>query len=273
MNILGDYFIINNKLQPASVLESITLPTGLKTIYEVFRVQDGIPLLLDKHLKRLKNSLDNSHIKHSVDFNTAHNLINKLIAQNNLPNCNIKISCFCENKVLKEYIMHFIPSNYPSEQMYKNGVNTILHTGVRDNPNIKLANTVIRNEANKEIEDSHVFEALLVNQEGFITEGSRSNIFFIQNQTFYTAPQSLILPGIMRSLVISLIQDNNFDLKEECVHTENLHNFDAAFITGTSPRILPIKKIEDIEFNPDFPLLRELMRKLDVFFREIGVIS
>ncbi len=273
MNILGDYFIINNELKPISIIESLTLPTGLKTIYEVFRVQNGIPLLLEKHLNRLTNSLDNLLIKHSIDLNTAHNLIINLIAKNNLRNCNIKISCFCENNTVKDYVMHFIPSSYPTEQMYKNGVNTILHTGIRENPNIKIANTTIRNEANKEIEDSHVFEALLVNHNGYITEGSRSNIFFIKNDTFYTCPQSLILPGIMRSQVISLIQKNNYQFSEECINTINLRDYNAAFITGTSPRILPIRKIEDIEFNPNLPLLRELMNKLEIYFGVLGAIS
>ncbi len=271
MNYLGNYILINKSVTQKENLKESELPTDLRTIYEVFRVEDGIALFLEDHLNRLFNGLSSFHIAHSLKKEDLKADIYTLIEKNNFPNSNIKISCFCDQKNLNTYIAHFIPSRYPSESMYQNGIATVLHQGIRKNPGIKIANTIVRKEANKDIADMHVFEALLVNNEGFITEGSRSNVFFIKDNDIYTAPEKLVLPGIMRSMVIKLILKNNITFKEKCVHISNLNQYDAAFISGTSPRILPIKNIEDTSFNPKLPLLINLMEKLESFICEYKV--
>ncbi len=271
MIFLGNYILVNKTLTFKNDIKERELPTDLRTIYEVFRIEDGIALFLEDHLQRLFHGLSSFHISHSLKMEELQSDIYTLIDKNNLHNCNIKISCFCDQNSLDTYIAHFIPSRYPSKSMYQNGIKTILHQGVRKNPGIKIANTIVRKEANKDIEDMHVFEALLVNKEGSITEGSRSNVFFIKNNTIYSAPKKLVLPGIMRSMVINLILKNNIPFEEKCVQSSDLDQFDSAFITGTSPRILPIKTIEDTNFNPQHPLLKDLMDKLDSYIREYKV--
>ena len=102
----------------------------------------------------------------------------------------------------------------------------------------------------------------MVDHNGFITEGSRTNIFFIQGNKFYTAPNSIVLLGIMRSKVIELIVELNFTLIEECIHTSRINQMDAAFITGTSPRILPIQNINEVPLDVNNSNMRKLMSRL-----------
>jgi len=103
---------------------------------------------------------------------------------------------------------------------------------------------------------------LLVDHNGRITEGSRSNVFFIVKDTIYTAPSHIVLQGIMREKVLEIIENCNLNLKMECFPATELSKVHAAFITGTSPRILPISHIDAIVLDVNNTILQLLMDKL-----------
>jgi len=236
---------------------------NFKIIYEVFRVDDFIPLFLQEHLDRLFKGIKQSSLENSLDHYSIKDQITELITKENIGHGNIKISCFCDESSICNYTISFIPSYYPSKEMYENGVDAILFEGERHNPGIKIANTNIRRMANKELDKKGAFEALLVNHDNLITEGSRTNVFFIKQDTIYTAPTELVLPGIMRSKVIEVIEENNYKINYTPISIDQLINIESAFFTGTSPRILPISSIGNITLNVKVPLLRELMELLN----------
>ncbi len=245
----------------ASVPSEIIMANS-QELYEVLRVEDNIPLFITDHLQRLEDGFKKLNISHPFPQQALTRAIYQIIKNQNIQNNNLKISCFVNNQKINQYYVYAITSKYPDKGTYVLGLKTALFYAERDNPNIKLGHTPTRISANEEILQKEVHEVLLVDHNGRITEGSRSNVFFIVKDTIYTAPSSIVLQGIMRKKVLEIIEQCKLNLKMECVPAAELCKVNAAFITGTSPRILPISHINDIVLDVDNILLRLLMDKL-----------
>jgi len=71
------------------------------------------------------------------------------------------------------------------------------------------------------------------------------------------------LPGITRQKTVQLARTLNIQLNEREIGFDELQYFDAAFITGTSPKILPIRQIDGFSFNPENQIVRQLMKSYD----------
>jgi branched-chain amino acid aminotransferase len=157
--------------------------------------------------------------------------------------------------------MYLNPTHYPSEKLYKAGVRTGLFKGERKNPNIKMMDRDLRDATDKAIRSGDLYEVLLVNSDGRITEGSRSNVFFIRNGEVYTAPADKVLLGVTRTMILRIMEKAGIPLHYYSVKMDELKSFDAAFISGTSPKVLPIASIGEVSFDVNDPALRKIMEK------------
>ncbi len=108
-----------------------------------------------------------------------------------------------------------------------------------------------------------MFEVLLVDRGGRITEGSRSNVFFVKNDRLFTPKGGDVLSGITRRKIISLAQEMNIELVEADIFLSEISGFQALFLSGTSPKILPVSQLAEMNFNPRNALLRLLQEKYD----------
>ena len=219
-----------------------------REVYEVLRVDNSVPLFIEDHLARFGNSFKELRIENPYAKDVI-NIIKHIAETNGLKNFNIKVSCLIRDDLAVQCYIYPIRVQYPDASLYQSGIKCSLLHSERQNPHIKLGQTQVRKTANSQIEKEHVFETLLINHDGAITEGSRSNVFFVKNNEITTAPDALVLEGIMRAKVIELIKNGGYRLNLRCIHHSELDQMDAAFITGTSPRILPIKQIAEFEFD------------------------
>ena len=229
-----------------------------KIIYEVLRIIKSKPLFLEMHLSRMKNSFDLINKKMPFDENYISNKIKELIKNEEKTQGNIKITYSMKNKELKVF---FIPHSYPTDEMYCNGVKTILYFGERTNPNAKIVNDEFRSKVNEQIKEKNAYEAILVDRNGFITEGSRSNIFAVKDNTIITSPLKSVLPGVTRSVIIDIINENKFQFEEREINYKEIDNLDGMFISGTSPKILPINCVNQIKINEKNKIILDLMNK------------
>jgi len=237
------------------------------SVYEVVRIIGGVALFLEDHYQRLVNSIELQGLEFRITLSEFGQQIDLLIAVNKQNEGNVKFVCFVSDNKTR-WALRFIPHSYPSADDYKNGVSAELLFGERANPNAKVIQSELREAANKAIAEKNVYEVLLVNQEGKITEGSRSNVFFVKSGIFYTAPVSLILAGITRQKVIECIGKLSFNLVEKAISMEELKNFDAAFLAGTSPKVLPIHAIGKQQFDVRNELVSKLMVEYDRLISE-----
>ena len=218
-------------------------------IYEVIRVIDGIPLFLEDHLERMRISGELVGVSINRSDEEIEKDIMKLIEANGVENLNIKLLCANiegEGQVLLAY---FIKSFYPPEEYYRDGIHTILFHHERENPNAKVLKYSFKEEVAKKLEENKAFEALLVNNDGYITEGSRSNMFFVKENKIYTAPKGTVLLGITRQHIMEVCKELSIEVVEENIHVDDLDRLEGAFMSGTSVNVLPISTIEDIRLN------------------------
>jgi len=236
-------------------------------IYEVFRIIDGIPLFIENHIDRLNNSAKLMNIDLKVDTFIFENRISELSKINKITDGNIKIVVTSQNSE-NHIIAYFTPHSYPSIENYKNGVYAILLHAERINPNAKVLNTKTRQIAEQAIESKKAYEAILIDNNGFVTEGSRSNIFFIKNNSIITAPQNDVLPGITRAYVLEICAKLNLEIIEQKVHYSAINQFDAVFLSRTSAKVLPITKIDDFKFNYQNINLYKIMQAFNTIVEE-----
>lgn len=219
-----------------------------QSVYEVFRVIDSIPLFLEDHFDRLVRSMQIQGLTFQMTFPDFKQNIAELVGVNHKMEGNIKfVYSVAEGNI--HWAFSFLPHSYPTPEDYQSGVVTDLLFAERQNPNAKVIQAGIRNEANQLILDRKLYEVLLVDSNGLITEGSRSNVFFVKNEVFYTAPASMILEGITRQKVFVCLNELGFSIVEEAVSIHEISQFDAAFLSGTSPKILPIQLIGSQVFD------------------------
>lgn len=250
-------FIKNNKIKPCEDFNEQILNQGT-SVYDVLRVMQGRSLFLEEHLNRLYKSA--SHIGQHIWLSQDEigNQIDQLIQLNGVDEGNIKI-IFNYFRKERNFFCYFIPHNYPNQEQYQTGVDTILYKAIRENPNAKVVNNRLRKTTNEIIEKAHVFEVILLDQMSNITEGSRSNIFFIKGNNIHTPPLSDVLPGTVRERVISISKELRIPLIEKRIPVDDLNLYQAAFLTGTSLMILPVSNINNLSFDVQNPLLRRLM--------------
>lgn len=248
------YVLINHNVLLVSEAE---VPDNEKGIYEVIRVIDGIPLFFEDHYARFCKSAEIAGITLGFEETELFWLLRKLIEKNATKGGNILISKD------KNLVAHFISHKYPTDEMYNEGVVCRLLFAERMNPNAKILHTEARLKANKLLAESGCYEVLLVDHNGFVTEGSRSNVFFVSGDKIFTAPGSQVLLGITRQKAIETARSLQTEVIEKEIHIFEIQQFDAAFITGTSPKILPIRQIEEIQLDPQNRLISRLMIAFD----------
>ena len=230
-------------------------------IYEVIRIFKGKPIFLNDNINRLKNSLNKANINFDVDNSNLRSKLDLLVQKDNIIDGNFKYLLHITNINSIDEILFQIPHNYPSEENYKSGVNTVTYHAVRQNPEIKYINNTLREDTNKLIKDLNIFEVILFDDSNIITEGSRSNIFFIKDDIVYTAPLTYVLPGTNRKRVIEICKKLNIKLIEKPIYLKDVDKYDSSFITGTSPLVLPIKKIDKIAMNVKNKLTQQIMKE------------
>lgn len=87
-------------------------------------------------------------------------------------------------------------------------------------------------------------EAMLLDTEGYVSEGSGENIFIVRNGVLKTTPLTSILEGITRDSIISIARDAKIDVVEERFTRDELYIADEAFFTGTAAEVTPIRECD-----------------------------
>lgn len=258
MEIRGNYFIVNTQRESADTFPRYCNSQGT-TLYEVFRIIDRIPLFVEDHIRRFANSAFLAGVKLPVTLQEIYNSVLELIRSNRFRNANIKlIACYPPGEP-SFFVAYFVEHQYPTPAMFGRGVDTITLKAIRNNPNAKIFNTTLRTQTNELKNKLKIYEVLLVDEEGNITEGSRSNFFGIRDGQIITPPQHEVLPGITRKHVLEACNNLQYKVTETSIPVSELTTFESVFLTGTSRKILPIRKIDDLSFAVSHPMMRTLM--------------
>ncbi|MGD0342286.1 MAG: aminotransferase class IV, partial [Bacteroidales bacterium] len=252
----GKKLILNGKLESADLFDNSLVYDG-DSIYEVIRVIKGSPVFFYDHMDRLATSVHLQKKKMLADAETLKKDIINLSKSEKKKEINLKI-VFNYNKGENNYLIYFIEPIYPAEDQYRNGVKGILFYAERKDPESKVINHKLRSSIFHKLILEGAYEAILVNENGLITEGSRSNIFFLKDNILYTAPDNMVLSGITRKHILDICAEHDITVKMTCLKASKLSEYEAVFMTGTSPMVLPFNSIDDKRFKVRVPLIEKL---------------
>lgn len=241
----GDKIMLNHRL--ADINDSAAAPHELPTddmkYYEVIRYIDRTMVFFEDHMDRLRQSVGDDMI---FDPDQLRRDTDILVQSLKTENGNFKIVLSKGTQVIYK-IKHY----YPTREEYRDGVNVGLLEWERINPNIKAIREdykeVIKQKMDQKGAFGSYFETLLYNRDGFVTEGSRSNVFFTEGDKLLTAPDELILKGITRKYILEAIENTGCKLITQMLSVEEIkQERRPAFISGTSIGALPVRAIEDV---------------------------
>lgn len=260
-------FIYNNSIVNSCDFIPDRLNKGT-VIYEVVRVIDGIPLFYREHIERFHNSLISLVHELTISKKSLALRIQALVNANKLANGNIRFQLSFEDDNQSTFAAWVTPFFYPEKKLYNTGASLSTILAQRDNPNVKIHNPGLKNNVSAKIRKNDIYEILLINNDGLITEGSRSNIFFVKENKIFTPATSSVLPGITRLKVIEIAKNLSVDCTEADINFDSLPLYNGAFITGTSPKVLPVKNIDEVIFNPKLPAIKKIMTEYNNMMEE-----
>ncbi|SMF60923.1 branched chain amino acid aminotransferase apoenzyme [Alteromonadaceae bacterium Bs31] len=87
-------------------------------------------------------------------------------------------------------------------------------------------------------------EALLLDNEGYVAEGSGENVFIVREGTIYTPELTSCLDGITRNTLFKLAEDCGFSIVEKRITRDEVYVADEAFFTGTAAEVMPIRELD-----------------------------
>lgn len=229
-------------------------------IYETMRVYNGVVFMFDEHLERLSRSADLIALKlpkKNEDIKTA---VYRTLQANGYSDASVRISVtrgygetgldpdLCENPTF--VIMAHRFKNYP-DQCREEGVKVMVAETRRNyckalNPQIKSHNFLNNILARIEAKSGDYFEAIMLNYEGVLAEGTVSNIFFIKHGKLYTPSVDIgILDGITRSIIMELAGKVGRSVNEGRFSSNDIKMADEVFISNSLMEIMPVTVIGD----------------------------
>ena len=110
---------------------------------------------------------------------------------------------------------------------------------------------------NKIIQEQGVAEVLLIDQDNCVTEGSRSNVFFIRDNVFYTAPLPHVLPGTSRKRVLNICQEDGLTVVEQRVNYKDIASLSSSLYNGDFPTCVAHRSYRRNSFRPAPPIAGE----------------
>ena len=254
-----DYLFVNGELRPSYEAAIFDRIDG-NSVYEVIKLIEGVPLFFEDHMARMQRSaaLLGAGIEKPPAQVRAE--INALVEKNGCADINVKLVWYPE-KDGSIFLTYFVRQDFPDDGAYRRGVHTILYDGERRNPQIKAVKTSYRERVRAEREAAGAYEALLVDDKGFVSEGTRSNLFFLIDHQLSTPPSDAVLLGVTRRHVMALWRVLAIDVQEKMLHKDDLNRIEAAFITGTTIDILPIGSIDRLQLaSVGHPVIQTITR-------------
>jgi len=198
------FVILNKKLTKLKDAKVSIDDRGFKFgdgIYETIRTIDGKPWLLAEHLRRLRQSAKLLKMKIPLNNQEFKHHIERLIKKNRYKETRIRITVSRSGTSL-------IEGTKLKVVKAPNGVSAITFEGERSMPLAKSTNMMPSVLARIEAEKKKAYEALLIDRNGYLTEGAYSNVFLAKKGILYT-PKDDILEGTTRDYIIKIDQTNH----------------------------------------------------------------
>jgi len=230
-------------------------------VYEVILFNEGVFYDFDAHINRLFNSLKSIEIEFSFSKKTIELIVKNLIRLNRVTFGSVYIQVSrgvaernhtYDNLRVKPILTIITSKKHNTTNAIIKGVKAIT---IRDNrwsrPDIKttqlLPNVLAKTIANKQ----GAYESIFIDDEGYVTEGSSSNIWIINNKNEIITRNidGKILSGITRKTVAEFAKLNDLKVLEKKFSKEDMFKAKEVFLTSASSFVTPINEIDEVKVN------------------------
>jgi branched-chain amino acid aminotransferase len=228
-------------------------------IYETLRAYHGRVLHLSEHLRRLERSAARLQLHLPRTAERLAELIREALQRNRLDEAYVRITVsrgpgeigldptLCKTPTLVILARAFRP--YP-ERLYADGVSMVIARTRRNlpealPPQVKSLNFLNNILAKMEANAAGVYEAVMLNHAGELTEATTSNLFLVRQGCLYTpALDCGILDGITRGMVLQLARESGIPSEETHMPVELLYMADECFLTNTTQELMPVTRVD-----------------------------
>ncbi len=253
-------------------------------IFEGIRAYFGRVFKLKEHLDRLFDSARTITLDIGVSKSEMQEIVLETLRRNNLSDAYIRLVVsrgkgdlgLDPNKCPKAGVICIADkiTLYP-ESLYQAGLEVKTVATRRNNvdslnPRIKSLNYLNNILAKIEAHQAGVMEAVMLSQEGYVSECTGDNIFIVKKGALVTPPiYAGILEGITRNTAMELAQSAGIPVKEEMFTRHDLYTADEVFLTGTAAEMIPVIKVDGRVigdgipgpvFNRLLPMFRDLTK-------------
>jgi len=282
---MGLMIYLNGKFVPEEEAKISVFDHGLlygDGVFEGVRSYNGRIFKLTEHIKRLYDSAKAIMLEIPLESAELEKVVIQTVKINNLKDSYIRIvvtrgigDLGLDPRKCKVPTVFVIASKiqlYPTS-FYEKGLNIITVATRRNfpeaiNPNIKSLNYLNNILAKIEANNAGAVEALILNQEGYVSECTGENIFIVKNNSLITPPTYAgVLEGITRNTIISIGKKINLEVKEINLTRYDLYISDECFLTGTAAEIIPVTYIDGRKIGTGKP--GEITDKIKKEFKKI----
>ena len=218
----------------------------------IFRLQD--------HTRRLFGSAHIMKMPVPYDRDAINAAQQTVVRENKLESAYIRPMCFygaegmglrADNLKVHTMVAAWEWGAYLGAENMENGIRVRTSSFTRHHVNI----TMCKAKANGNYINSMLAlnealtcgydEAMLLDVDGFVAEGSGENIFIVRDGILYTPDLTSALEGITRATIITLAQAEGLEIREKRITRDEVYLADEAFFTGTAAEVTPIREVDD----------------------------
>ena len=241
--------------------ENITLDEGLlfgRGAFETILVKEE-PILSQLHIERLNNAIKVLKIGEKIE---EKELLNK-IKEYEIRDKALKILVTQRNIIILEREIDYKDEDY--KKGFKLKLSKVIRNSTSSLTYIKSINYMENLMENQKAKEEGYNEVIFLNENGFVTEGSTSNIFMIKNKVIYTPKVECgLLDGILRKFII-----NNFKVIEKEITLKELLESDEIFITNSLVGIIKVTSIKENSYIQN-NITKKIISKYKEYIEENG---
>lgn len=219
--------------------------------YETLKVRSGLLYFPEEHVSRLIGSANSIGFEHTLKETDLLTSLRLLVGSLKLDNSNLRIVVIGHEGKRADWYIIPQPAFFPPDTAKNKGVDCFLFFGERQIPQAKSLSMLLSTIAYRTASKKGCYDALLVNQHRQITEGTRTNVFYVDKdrpEIVYTPPAAQVLSGITRKTFLRSLDEANLSWKEAPLLLEDaLSGKIGLLISSTSTTLVPVSRI----YNPE----------------------
>jgi branched-chain amino acid aminotransferase len=231
------------------------------------------------HLERLAKSAELYYLELPYSTEEIAAATRELIRRNGLSSCYIRplayrgygsLGLYATDAPVDVIVAAFPWGVYLGEDGQKHGIRATVSSwraisGDSLIPHAKATGQYLNSIlAKTEAQKAGYEEAILLDQHGFVSEGSGENVFVVRDGVICTPPHTAaILDGITRNSVVQIARDLGYRVEERGIARAELYLADEVFLTGTAAELVPVREIDDHPIGEPGEITRVIQKKLD----------